>query len=36
VPAWPAYDAEKRATMVFNLKSRVVDDPYAATRRAVT
>ncbi|MDQ0466145.1 para-nitrobenzyl esterase [Caulobacter ginsengisoli] len=36
LPAWPAYDAEKRATMVFNLTSRVVDDPYAATRRAVT
>lgn len=36
LPAWPAYDPEKRATMVFNLQSRVVDDPYAATRRAVT
>ncbi len=36
LPAWPAYDAEKRATMVFNLTSRVVNDPYAATRRAVT
>jgi para-nitrobenzyl esterase len=36
LPAWPAYDADKRATMVFNLTSRVVDDPYAATRRAVT
>lgn len=36
LPAWPAYDPEKRATMVFNITSRVVDDPYAATRRAVT
>jgi para-nitrobenzyl esterase len=36
LPKWPAYDPGKRATMVFNLQSRVVDDPYAATRRAVT
>ncbi|HYE44385.1 MAG TPA: carboxylesterase family protein [Caulobacter sp.] len=36
LPRWPAYDAAKRSTMVFNLKSRVVDDPYAATRKVVT
>ena len=36
LPKWPAYDAAKRSTMVFNLTSRVVEDPYAATRRAVT
>jgi para-nitrobenzyl esterase len=36
LPNWPAYEAGKRATMVFNLQSRVVEDPYSATRRAVT
>lgn len=36
IPKWPAYEAGKRATMVFNLESKVVDDPYAATRQAVT
>jgi para-nitrobenzyl esterase len=36
LPKWPAYEAEKRSTMVFNLKSRVVEDLYAATRKAVT
>ena len=32
LPDWPAYDAGRRATMVFNLESRVVDDPYAGVR----
>jgi para-nitrobenzyl esterase len=36
LPKWPAYDATRRPVMVFNLESRVVDDPYAATRQAVT
>lgn len=36
LPKWPAYEAGKRATMVFNQTSRVVENPYAATRRAVT
>ena len=36
LPDWPAYDAARRATMVFNVESRVVDDLYAATRKAVT
>jgi para-nitrobenzyl esterase len=35
LPAWPAYDASRRATMVFNLESRVVDDPYPAVRKVV-
>jgi para-nitrobenzyl esterase len=26
-PGWPAYDAAKRATMIFDVESRVVDDP---------
>jgi para-nitrobenzyl esterase len=36
LPKWPAYDAVRRPVMVFNLESRVVDDLYSATRRAVT
>ena len=36
LPKWPAYDAGKRPVMVFNLESRVVNDPYSATRQAVT
>ncbi len=36
LPNWPAYEASKRATMVFNLQSRVVEDLFSATRRAVT
>jgi para-nitrobenzyl esterase len=36
LPKWPAYNAAKRSTMVFNLTSRVVEDLYAATRKAVT
>ena len=26
-PGWPAYDGAKRATMIFNVESRVVQDP---------
>jgi para-nitrobenzyl esterase len=33
LPAWPAYDAERRATMELATPCRVVDDPLAATRR---
>ena len=36
LPNWPAYEPGRRATMIFNQTSRVVDDPYAATRKAVT
>lgn len=35
LPTWPAYDAQARATMVFDLKSRVVNDPNAELRRAL-
>jgi para-nitrobenzyl esterase len=35
LPHWPAYDAERRATMVFNSESRLVEDPYPGVRRAV-
>jgi para-nitrobenzyl esterase len=32
---WPAYDAKARATMVFDLESRVVEDPYAEVREVM-
>jgi para-nitrobenzyl esterase len=35
LPQWPAYDAERRATMVFDRTSRVVDDPDRAIREAL-
>lgn len=35
LPDWPAYEPGRRATMVFNLESRVVEDPYAAMRKVV-
>ncbi len=35
LPKWPAYEAKRRATMIFDIDSRVADDPYGATRRAV-
>ena len=35
LPDWPAYEPDRRATMVFNLESRVVDDPYPAMRKAL-
>ena len=35
LPDWPAYDPDRRATMVFNLESRVVEDPYAKVRKVL-
>ncbi|MGH7024313.1 MAG: carboxylesterase/lipase family protein [Caulobacteraceae bacterium] len=35
-PHWPPYDASRRATMVFNLQSRIVDDPNSEVRKIVT
>jgi para-nitrobenzyl esterase len=35
LPAWPPYDPARRATMVFNLESHLVDDPFPAMRKAV-
>ena len=32
LPEWPAYDLDRRATMVFDRVSRVVDDPRGAER----
>ena len=34
-PGWPAYDATRRATMVFDLESRVVEDPTPAVRKVL-
>jgi para-nitrobenzyl esterase len=34
LPKWPTYDAKTRATMIFNVKSKVVDDPNPAERKA--
>ncbi|HEX3729445.1 MAG TPA: carboxylesterase/lipase family protein [Opitutaceae bacterium] len=33
IPAWPPYDLRRRATMVFNLESKVIDDPRGEERR---
>jgi para-nitrobenzyl esterase len=32
IPAWPAYDVERRATMILDAECRVVDDPYREER----
>jgi len=34
LPKWPAYDEDKRATMIFNVKSKVVNDPTPEERKA--
>jgi para-nitrobenzyl esterase len=33
IPAWPKYELERRATLVIDAQSRVVDDPRGAERR---
>jgi para-nitrobenzyl esterase len=33
LPAWPAFDLQRRATMVFDRDTRVVDDPRGRERR---
>lgn len=33
LPAWPPYRSPERATMIFDTRSRVVDDPNGAARR---
>ena len=32
-PRWPRYDSAHRATMIFNVTSKVEDDPYAEVRK---
>jgi para-nitrobenzyl esterase len=34
-PGWPAYDATARATMIFDLESRVENDPFAEVRKVL-
>jgi para-nitrobenzyl esterase len=34
-PGWPAYDTDTRATMQFNLESRVVNDPQPGIRKVL-
>lgn len=33
IPHWPAYTAEQRSTMVFDVKSHVIEDPNAEVRK---
>ncbi|MDE2112451.1 MAG: carboxylesterase/lipase family protein [Alphaproteobacteria bacterium] len=33
IPHWPRYDVHTRATMIFDLESKVEDDPYSEIRR---
>jgi para-nitrobenzyl esterase len=35
LPKWPPYDAARRATMIFDVESRVVDDPDADVRKVL-
>ncbi len=35
LPAWPSYDTTHRATMVFDIQSRVAEDPYPTVRKAL-
>jgi para-nitrobenzyl esterase len=35
LPQWAPYDARRRATMLFDLESRVVEDPYRPLREVV-
>jgi para-nitrobenzyl esterase len=35
LPQWPPYDARRRATMLFDLESRVAEDPNRALREVV-
>jgi len=35
LPPWRPFDPQRRATMVFNTRPRLVDDPYGDERRAM-
>ncbi|HEY3800640.1 MAG TPA: carboxylesterase/lipase family protein [Caulobacteraceae bacterium] len=35
LPSWPRYDARSRSTMIFNVISRAVNDPYAEERAII-
>jgi para-nitrobenzyl esterase len=34
LPAWPAYDTDRRPTMIFDVECHVADDPDGEERRA--
>jgi para-nitrobenzyl esterase len=34
-PGWPAYDRDRRATMIFDLESKVVEDPLPGVRKVL-
>ena len=36
MPAWPTYDAQRRATMIFNAESKVMEDPNREARQLFT
>jgi para-nitrobenzyl esterase len=36
LPQWPTYDRTRRATMIFDVESRVVDDPDGALRQLLS
>ena len=36
LPEWPRYDSSRRATMMFDAESRVIDDPWSAVRAALS
>ncbi|GAB1261443.1 carboxylesterase/lipase family protein [Aurantivibrio plasticivorans] len=36
IPEWPAFDAETRSTMMFNLPSKVENDPLSAIRKILS
>ena len=33
LPEWPRYDAERRATMIFDVRSEVENDPMSEVRK---
>lgn len=33
LPRWPPYDIQSRATMIFNVESKVLNDPYSEIRK---
>jgi para-nitrobenzyl esterase len=35
LPKWPRFNADTRATMMFNVRSRIENDPYAEFRRLI-
>lgn len=35
IPHWPAYDATTRSTMIFNVKSQMVNDPNSEVRKVL-